>query len=71
MSFRKKPKALINLETDPNIRVSETFKEYYELLAKRLDCLQKSLFDFKMKKLSLLDKERDLVHIISPLISQI
>ena len=56
--FRKKIKALTDLETDPNIKISGTFKECYELLTKWLDYLQK-LFDFKMKKLSQLNKERE------------
>ena len=30
--FRKKPKVFIDLERDPNIIVSGTLKEYYELL---------------------------------------
>ena len=32
--FGRKPKALLNLESDPDIKVSRTFKEYYELLNK-------------------------------------
>ena len=47
--FGRKPKLIINLEIDPNVKVSGTFKEYYELLSKRLEYLQKLLFDFKMK----------------------
>ena len=72
--FGRKPKLLINLETDPNVKVSGTFKGYYELLNESLEYLQKLLFDFKMK-LSVLNKEReffqyksrDLVYIICPL----
>ena len=53
--------------------------EYYELLGKRLEYLQKLPFDFEMKKLSMLVKEReffqyksgDLVYIITPLTSQL
>ena len=33
--FGRKPKLLLNLETTPNIKVSSTFKDYYELLDKR------------------------------------
>ena len=54
----RKPKLLIDLETYPNVKVSETFKEYYDLLGKRLEYLHKLLFNFKMKKLSTLNKER-------------
>ena len=32
--FGKKPKILLNLETMPDIKVSGSFKEYYELLNK-------------------------------------
>ena len=32
--FGGKQKLLIDLETDPNIKVSGTFKEYYESLSK-------------------------------------
>ena len=34
--FRRKPKILLNLETTPDIKVSGTFKDYHELLNKRL-----------------------------------
>ena len=30
--FGRKPRPLINLDSNPDIKVSETFKEYYELL---------------------------------------
>ena len=32
--FGRKPKLLLNIETMPNIRVSGTFKDYYNLLSK-------------------------------------
>ena len=44
------PRVLIDLKTDPNVKVSGTYKEYYELLNKRLEYLWKLLFDFKLKK---------------------
>ena len=34
--FGRKPKILLNLETTPDITVTGTFKEYYELLNKKL-----------------------------------
>ena len=34
--FGRKPKLLLNLETMPDIKVSGTFKDYYNLLNKRL-----------------------------------
>ena len=49
LMFGRKPRILINIETDPDIKVSGTFKDYHTLLAKRLDYLQKMLQNFKMK----------------------
>ena len=77
--FGRKPKLLLHLETDPDIRMSATYREYYMLLSKRLQYLQKLLQDFRMKRLALINKDRDffqyisgdLVYIISPLTSQL
>ena len=77
--FGRKPKLLLDLETDPDIKVSVTYKEYYERLEQRLKYLQKILLDFKMRHLALLNKDReyfqynsrDLVYLISPLTSQL
>ena len=41
--FRRRPKILLNIETNPDIKVSGTFKDYHTLLTKRLDYLQKML----------------------------
>ena len=68
-----------NLDSNPNIKVSGTFREYYELLNKRLKYLQNILFNFKSKRLAMINKDRaffqyksrDLVYIISPLTSQL
>ena len=43
--FGRKPKSLLNLDSTPDIKVSGTFKEYCELLNKRL----KYLHDFTHK----------------------
>ena len=43
LTFGRKPKALINLESNPDIKVSKTFKEYYELLNKRIKYMQNIL----------------------------
>ena len=75
----RKPKLLLNLETMPDIKVSGTFKDYYELLNKRLQYLHKLLQDLKSKRLTMINKDRtffqynsgDLVYIISPLTSQL
>ena len=37
--FGRKPRPLLNLDSNPDIKVSGTFKEYYELLNKRLKYL--------------------------------
>ena len=79
LTFGRKPKTLINLESNPDIKVSRTFKEYYELLNKRIKYLQDILFNFKSKRLAMINKDReffqyksgDLVYIISPLTSQL
>ena len=41
--FRREPRILINIETDPNIKISGMFKDYHTLLSKSLDYLQKML----------------------------
>ena len=77
--FGGKPKLLLDLETDPNIKVSVTHKEYYERLEKRLKYLHKILQDFKTKQLGSLNKDhefiqynsRDLVYLIPPFTSQL
>ena len=57
--FGRKPKLLLDLETDPDIKVSATYKEYYERLEKRLKYLQQALLDFKMRQLTLLNRDRE------------
>ena len=56
--FRRKPKILLNLETTPNIKVSGTFKDYHELLNKRLKYLHEILQNFKSKRIALINKDR-------------
>ena len=73
--FGRKLRILIDIETNPDIKVSGMFKDYDTLLTKRLDYLQKMLQSFKLK----LNKDReffqynsrDLVYLISPLTSQL
>ena len=43
LAFVRKPKLLLNLETMPDIKLSGTFKDYYEQLNKRLQYLHKLL----------------------------
>ena len=69
----------MNLESKPDVKVSRTFKEYYELLNKRIKYLQNILFNFKSKRLAMINKDRGffqyksggLIYIISPLTSQL
>ena len=63
VAFGRKPKALINLESNPDIKVSRTFSEYYELLNKRIKYLQDILFNFKSKRLAMVNKERAFLNI--------
>ena len=77
--FGRKPKKLLNLETNPDVRVSGTYKEYYAVIEKRLQYLHKVLQDFKSKQLALINKDHelfqynigDLVYLILPLTSQL
>ena len=77
--FGRKPKLLLDLEMDPDIKVSGTYREYFIQLGRRLEYLHKLLQDFQIKRLALINKDRDdfqynsgdIVYIISPLTSQI
>ena len=78
LTFGRKLKVLLNTETNPDIKVSTNFKEYYDLLNKRIKYLQDILFNFKSRRLAMINQNRenfqyrggDLVYIISPLTSQ-
>ena len=75
----RKPRSLLKLESNPDIKFSATFKEYYKVLNKRLKYLHDLLLNFKSKRLAMINKDRtfsqcnsgDLVYIISPLTSQL
>ena len=77
--FGRKPKLLLDLEMDSDVRVLGTHREYLLQLRKRLEYLHKLLQDFQMKILTLINKDRDdfqynsgdLVYIILPLTSQL
>ena len=47
--FGRNPKLFLDLETDPDIKVLVTYKEYYERLERRWKYLHKVLQDFKTK----------------------
>ena len=75
----RKPKVLPNLDIAPDIKAPGTFKDYHELLNKRLKYLNELLQNFQSKRLPKINKDRaffqynsrDLVYIISPLTSQL
>ena len=77
--IHRKPKILLDLETDPDIKVLGMFKDYYTLLNKRLKYLQDILQQFKPNCLAMINIDHedfqhnsgDLVYIISPLTSQL
>ena len=77
--FGRKPKPLFNLDLTSDIKVSGSFREYYDLLTKRLKYLHHLLLNFKSKRLTMINKNRvffqynsgDLVYIISLLKSQL
>ena len=58
LTYGRKPRPLISLESNPDIEVSGTFKEYYGLLNKRIKYLQDLLFAFKSKRLAMINKDR-------------
>ena len=79
LTFGRKPKLLLNIETNPDIKVSRNFREYYESFHKRFKYFQNLLFNFKMWRLTMINKDRenfqyrggDLVYIIFLLTSQL
>ena len=54
--FGRKLKLLLDLGTDPDIKLSGTYKDYYMLLNKRLQYLHKLLQDFRSKRLTLINR---------------
>ena len=79
LTFGREPRVLLDLETDPDTKVSGTYKDYFTLLTKRLKYLQNMLQNFKAKCIALMNKDReyfqynsgDLVYLISPLTTQL
>ena len=77
LTFGRKPKLLLNVETSPDIKVSRNLREHYESLNRKIKYLQNFLFNFKSWSLAMNNKDRenfqyrggDLVYIISPLTS--
>ena len=54
--FGRKPKILLDFETDPDIKILGTFTNYYQLLEKRLKYLQHLLQQFKSCHLAVINK---------------
>ena len=52
--FGRKPKILFNSETMPDIKVSGSFEEYYNLLNKQLKYLHEIIQNFKLKRLAMI-----------------
>ena len=78
LTFGRKPKLLLNVDSNPDIKVSRNFNKYYKFLNKRIKYLQDILFNFKLWRLAMINKDRvnfqykgDLVYIISPMTSQL
>ena len=61
--FGRKPKLLLDLDTDPDTKESATYKEYYEKLEKRLKYLHKIHQDFKTRQLALFNKDHEFLSI--------
>ena len=72
LTFGRKPKLILNVNSNPDIKVSRNFKEYYELLNKRIKYLKDINFNFKLWRLVMINRDSenfqykggDLVYII-------
>ena len=62
--FCRKPKVMLDPETDPVIKVSGILKDYHTLLYKRLKYLQNILQQFKSKCLAMINKTTKIFSII-------
>ena len=79
LTLGREPRILLNVDTDPDVRISGTYKDYHTLLTKRLKYLQNTLQNFKEKYIALINKDReyfqynpgDLVYPISLLTTQL
>ena len=77
--FGRKPKLLLDMEMDPDVKVSGMHREYFLKLRKRLEYLHRLLQDFWMKRLALdyqrqrgfsIQQQRSSLHYL-PLTSQL
>ena len=53
LTLEREPRILLNLETDPDVRIIGTYKDYHTLLTKRLKYLQNTLQNIKAKCIAL------------------
>ena len=51
--FGRKQKLLLDLETDPDVKVFRSYREYFLELSKRPEYLHKLLQDFQMKRVAI------------------
>ena len=58
LTFGRKPKLLLNVETNSDIKVSRNFREYYDSLNKRIKYFQ-NLFNFRSWRLAMFNKDRE------------
>ena len=77
LTLGREPRILLNLETDPDVRISGTYKDYHTV-DKKAKYLQNILQNFKAKCVAFINKDRifpvqsrDLVYLISPLTTQL
>ena len=59
LTLKREPRILLNLETDPDVRIAGTYKDYHTLLTKRLKYLQNMVRNFKAKCIALINKDRE------------
>ena len=60
LTYGRKPRPLLNLDSNPDAKVSGTFREYYELVNKRFKYLCEILLSFKSRRLAMINKDRAL-----------
>ena len=58
LTYGRKQRPVLNLNSNPIVKLSGTFKECYELLNKRLKYSHNILPNFKSKRLAMINKDR-------------
>ena len=62
--FGRKPRPLLNLDSNPDVKVSGAYKEYNDLLNKRIKYLDDIFLKFKSKRLAIINIDRAFSNII-------